>query len=84
MLFNGMTIISDPNALAETTERRFPMSKNRSKRIHKKLVKRYGSEFCREPAIFKLANGTFIAHSVMYAEIQRQTKQALWSARNPV
>lgn len=76
MMYGGMRIISDPNALAETTERTFPLSKNRSKRIHKKLVKRFGGEFRKEPAIFKIGGDTIVAHPVMYEQIKRQTLTA--------
>lgn len=73
MTYGGMRVICDPNALAETTERLFPVSKNRSKRIHKKLVKRFGGEFRKEPAIFKIGNGTIVAHPVMYQQIRQAT-----------
>ncbi|KAH2843171.1 hypothetical protein KXW36_000308, partial [Aspergillus fumigatus] len=43
--FHGLEVIFDPNALAATAERNFSPSKNRSKRVLKKLIKRYGSEF---------------------------------------
>jgi hypothetical protein len=36
--FNGMPVIVSDNALEKTKERLFPESKNRVRRIHKKLV----------------------------------------------
>jgi hypothetical protein len=40
--FAGIKITFSGLALAETTERLFPASKYGSKRIHKKLAKRFG------------------------------------------
>lgn len=68
--FNGIEVICDQNCLADTTERTFPVSKNRSKRIHKKLVKRYGGEFKKVPAMFQI-QGRIFAHPVRYAELKR-------------
>jgi hypothetical protein len=66
----GRIICSDA-ALKETRERLFPASRHRSKRIHKKLVKRFGGEFRKVPAIFRLSNGDLVAHPALYREIQR-------------
>lgn len=66
--FNGIQVIKDHNALAQTTERNFPASKHRSKRIHKKLVKRFGGEFRKQPAIFQI-QGKIYAHPARYAEL---------------
>jgi hypothetical protein len=73
--FNGVEVICDPNCLQDTTERNFPASKNRSKRIHKKLVKRFGSEFKKVPAMFQI-QGRIIAHPVRYAELKRHFSPA--------
>lgn len=67
--FNGIEVIEDHNALANTTERTFPASRHRSKRIHKKLVRRFGGEFKKEPAIFQI-QGRIIAHPARYAELK--------------
>ncbi len=48
----GIPVVFDWNCLADTDQRLFPASKHRSARIHKKLVKRFGGEFVRKPAIF--------------------------------
>lgn len=82
-MYAGMKIISDPNCLKETTERLFPKSRHRSARIRKKLIKRFGGEFRKEPAMFKIGADTIVAHPAVYAQIQAQTRQALWSGRNP-
>jgi hypothetical protein len=66
--FDGVRIIKDHNALAETTERLFPTSRHRSKRVRKKLMKRFGGEFRKVPAIFRI-QGRIIAHPARYAEL---------------
>lgn len=69
-----MRIIFTPTVLKDTAERLFPESKNRSKRIHKKLVKRHGGEFRRAPAMWNV-NGVIYAHPAFRQEIERLTKQ---------
>jgi hypothetical protein len=73
--FNGVDVICDPNCLADTAERNFAESKHRSKRIRKKLIKRFGSEFKRVPAMFQF-QGRIVAHPVRYAELKRQFSAA--------
>lgn len=68
--FGGVRIIFSEVALADTKERLFPESRHRSKRIHKKLVKRHGGEFRKEPCIWKSGN-TIIAHPKFKAEFER-------------
>ena len=58
---NGMRIIFDTNCLEATPERMFPDSRHRSKRIKKKLLKRFGGEFKMRPAMFKIGN-TILSH----------------------
>ena len=60
-----------PNALAETEVRLFPESKHRSKRIRKKLLKRFGGEFKKEPAAFKIGN-RIIIHPALYERLKQQ------------
>lgn len=62
----GLPIYVTTNALKETDERLFPESKHRSKRIRKKLIKRFGSEFRRVPAIWKTPSA-IIMHPAHYA-----------------
>lgn len=71
----GMQIIVSDKALEASEERLFPASKNRSKRIHKKLIKRFGGEFRMVPCIWKL-NGKLIMHPVRYQELKQQIPQA--------
>ncbi len=70
---SGRIICSD-YALKETDKRLFPVSRHRSKRIHKKLVRRFGGEFRKVPTIFKLPNGDLVAHPALYQEIQQRTQ----------
>ena len=67
----GLKIFVDPNVLEDTEERLFPESKHRSKRIHKKLVKRFGGEFMKAPCILKAPTAIYM-HPVRYAEFQQQ------------
>lgn len=48
----GMKVIFAEHVLKETTERLFPESRHRSARVRKKLLKRFGSEFRRVPAMY--------------------------------
>lgn len=67
-------IIVSEHALKDSDQRLFPESKNRSRRVHKKLVKRFGGEFRKVPCIYRTPQG-IIMHPVMYAELQRQITQ---------
>lgn len=69
MLFGGLTIRFDANALEETTERNFPPSKNRSARIRKKLIKRFGGEFRKQPCMWQAGNVVY-AHPSFEAQIK--------------
>lgn len=71
----GTPIIFSQYALEETDERLFPASRHRSKRIHKKLVKRFGGEFRKVPAIFKTPQG-IIMHPNFRAEFERALKES--------
>lgn len=59
--FGDMRIVFSSLILRETKQRLFPQSLNRSRRVLKKLLRRYGSEFRRVPAIW-ISNGTLYAH----------------------
>ena len=52
-----------------TTERLFPASKNRSRRIHKKLVKSFGGEFRQKPATYRI-NDTIYAHPAFRSQLE--------------
>lgn len=83
-------IVSDA-AMEDSDERLFPASKNRSRRIHKKLVKRFGGEFRKKPAIFKMGN-RWIMHPALYRQMQAEStarlvkakEDAFWSAYSGV
>jgi predicted SpoU family rRNA methylase len=67
----GMRVLVSNHAMEETSERMFPESKNRSKRIYKKLVKRFGGEFRKRPCIWKTPAG-IVCHPAMYAKLVQQ------------
>ena len=64
-----MKVIFSENALEETDIRNFPLSKHRSRRIQKKLVKRFGGEFKKVPCMFKTPVG-FIVHPNLKPKIE--------------
>lgn len=70
----GMPIIISDRALQDTTERLFPASKNRSRRIHKKLVKRYGGEFQKKPVAFRMGD-SFIIHPAVYETLKHELER---------
>jgi hypothetical protein len=70
-MINGLQVIVSEHALEETEVRLFPASKNRSKRIHKKLVKRHGGEFEKRPCIYRM-DGKLVMHPVMWERMQRE------------
>lgn len=63
-------------ALKDTDERLFPTSKNRSPRIHKKLVKRFGSEFKKVPAIWQVGDRLVVHPALMHT-----VRQAIANSR---
>ena len=67
----GLPIIVSNMALKETTERLFPASRHRSRRVHKKLLKRFGSEFRKVPAIWKTPH-SIIMHPELYAQMKER------------
>ncbi len=67
-------IVVTTHALVETEERLFPASRHRSKRIRKKLIKRYGGEFRMKPAAFQTPNG-IIMHPALYAQLKQRMKE---------
>ena len=69
--FGAMSVIVSDKALNETTERLFPVSRHRSKRIHKKLVKRFGGEVRKVPAIWQTPNA-MIVHPTVYEQMKER------------
>lgn len=69
--FDPSRISVTTSALVETHERLFPASKHRSKRIRKKLIKRFGGEFRMKPAAFQTPHG-IIMHPTLYAELKQR------------
>ena len=77
---HGIRIVVSKHALRETTERLFPASRHRSRRIHKTLVKRHGSVFRRVPAIWKTPEGLFV-HPQEYAALRAALRARMESER---
>lgn len=67
-----MKIIYNSYVLKDSKERLFPVSRHRSARIHKKLIKRFGGEFRSVPCMYKVGD-TIYAHPSFKAEIERLT-----------
>lgn len=70
----GTRITFSMHALEATAERLFPESKHRSKRIRKKLIKRFGGEFRMQPCIFQTPAG-IIAHPSFKSKIEAALTQ---------
>lgn len=58
-------------ALKDSDVRLFPASKHRSRRIHKKLIKRHGGEFLKVPCILKTPE-VIIMHPTLYHQFQAE------------
>lgn len=70
------------SAVAETTVRLFPESKHRSARIRKKLIKRHGGEFRREPTAYRIGN-TIYMHPTLEAALRAATGEGSRDVRQP-
>lgn len=62
-------IIFTTSALKETTDRIFPASKHRSKRVRKKLIKRHGGEYRKTPAVWRVGDKVY-AHPALMAQFE--------------
>ena len=77
-MYSGFRVIFDTVATENTEVRNFPISKNRSKRILKKLLKRFGGfEFKQKPCILlDNRSGRIIVHPALKEEFLRAIKGA--------
>lgn len=76
-----MTVIQSPYCTEERLN--FPLSRYRSKRLHKKLTKRLGPQRVRVPTMFKMMqNGReiFVAHPDVFRALTAQTKSRIEAA----
>lgn len=78
----GLQIIYSTSALEATKERRFPVSRHRSARVRKKLIKRFGSEFVMVPAMWK-AGDKIYAHPSFKPQIDAATKSTDFNYLGP-
>lgn len=75
MIGPGLRIVWTTSALEETTERLFPASRNRSARIRKKLVKRFGGEFRKVPCMWR-AGWIVYAHPSLKPRLEAEIAKA--------
>lgn len=68
----GLFIIYNPMA-TQPDGLWFPYSRNRSSRVFKKLLRRYGGQEKRKPAIYRLGN-KIVAHPAFRAELEKVMK----------
>jgi len=61
-------------ALKETTERLFPASRHRSRRVLKKLIKRHGGEFRKQAVMWRIGD-TIYAHPSFRSQLEAQFKE---------
>lgn len=66
--FGGTQVVVSSLCDKETTRRHFPESRHRSARITKKLIRRYGGIFVREPAAYMVGNKLY-CHPALYAQM---------------
>lgn len=71
-LFNGLPILVNENCMEK--ERLFPVSKNRSRRIWKKLMKRFGGEFKMVPAARRIPYG-YVMHPEIYEKFKQEVSK---------
>ena len=76
MSIYGLRIVFDTYALEATTERLFPESRHRSKRILKKLRIRIGSEYRMQPCMWRHRD-TIFAHPSLRAQLEAATRGQL-------
>jgi len=73
----GLRLVFTTTALKLTDKRLFPVSRHRSARIHKKLVKRFGGEFRQAPAIYRVGDVLYV-HPALRANLVGYTNRTTW------
>jgi len=68
---SGFKVVESPFCVRKVWN--FPESKHRSKRQHKKLIKRFGSQYYEEPAMY-LFHGDLIAHPAMIEKMVKDKR----------
>lgn len=74
LAYCGVQVTLSENCLEQTTERLFPYSPHRSRRIHKKLVKRHGGVFRMKPCAFKVMD-RLVMHPVVWQQLQAELRK---------
>jgi hypothetical protein len=70
---NGMHVTISPMCMTPSKEPAFPVSRHRSRRIHKKLERRHGAQFPMLPACLEI-NGRLFVHPQIWDQIKREMK----------
>lgn len=74
-IIGGIRIVYTEAAQLESEERNFAFSKHRSKRVYKKLVKRFGSVFKMKPgALMDETNNVMYVHPSLRVQLEAKTK----------
>lgn len=66
----GMKVSVSLLAVTPSDKPSFPVSRHRSRRIHKKLEQRCGPQFPPKPACFRIGD-SFVMHPSLWAELRR-------------
>lgn len=72
--FDGLAVIESEAAVRR--ERNFPPSRHRSKRVHKKLCKRFGGEYTITPCVL-IGDGVMYAHPAIMQKLRERLKLKL-------
>jgi len=75
-MIGGIDLVVSEHALKDSDVRNFPVSRHRSARVHKKLVKRHGGEFRKVGCVYRMGN-KMVIHPTLYAELQREMSNRL-------
>ena len=74
LVLYGLRITESLYCLEDSDVRAFKVSRHRSRRLHKKLCRRFGGEFIKKPAVFRTPAG-IICHPALYVELVKRLQQ---------
>jgi hypothetical protein len=70
-MWSGLKVIISPLAVQKVLA--FPVSRHRSNRIHKKLVKRFGGQYLEKPAGYQIGD-TLVIHPVLWEQLKNDNR----------
>ena len=70
--FAGMKIHTTAACLTPADTPAFPVSRHRSRRLHKKLERRFGPQWPMRPAAYRLNDTTLLVHPRLLDRVQRE------------